>query len=211
MVLVGDVRGRTAIIVDDMADTCGTLVKAADVVVQHGAKDAIAIVTHGILSANAIDQINGSQLKKIVVTNTVPHEEKKERCDRIETIDISPTVSSAPSHHRNLLILDIACRSVQAYTQRRECILPLQACACGLRANLDFNSVVGITAQTNGRGVFAFGRICYHKEYYHSDIRHTSAFHLSFDELGHLRWYISHCIVTACSSKFYSTSWGFAR
>ncbi|KAF2636468.1 ribose-phosphate pyrophosphokinase-like protein 1 [Massarina eburnea CBS 473.64] len=95
MTLVGDVRDRTAIIVDDMADTCGTLVKAADVVIQHGAKEAIAIVTHGILSANAIDQINGSKLKKLVVTNTVPHEEKKLRCDRIETIDISPTLAEA--------------------------------------------------------------------------------------------------------------------
>jgi ribose-phosphate pyrophosphokinase len=95
MVLVGDVTGRIAIIVDDMADTCGTLVKAADVVIQHGAKDVIAIVTHGILSGNAIEALNGSKLKKIVVTNTVPHAEKKERCDRIETIDVSPTVSSA--------------------------------------------------------------------------------------------------------------------
>jgi ribose-phosphate pyrophosphokinase len=95
MVLVGDVKGRIAIIVDDMADTCGTLVKAADVVIQHGAKDVIAIVTHGILSGNAIEALNGSKLKKIVVTNTVPHAEKKERCDRIETIDVSPTVSSA--------------------------------------------------------------------------------------------------------------------
>lgn len=93
MVLVGDVSGKIAIIVDDMADTCGTLVKAADVVKQHGAKEAIAIVTHGILSGNAIDALNGSQLKKLVVTNTVPHEWKKELCSRIETIDISPTVS----------------------------------------------------------------------------------------------------------------------
>jgi len=100
MVLVGDVKGKIAIIVDDMADTCGTLVKAADVVKAHGAKMAIAIVTHGILSANAIDQINASEhLTKIVVTNTVPHEEKKERCSRIETIDISPTVSSLLPHH----------------------------------------------------------------------------------------------------------------
>lgn len=95
MVLVGDVKDRTAIIVDDMADTCGTLVKAADVVIQHGAKDAIAIVTHGILSGNAIEALNGSKLKRIVVTNTVPHEEKKELCDRIETIDISPTLAEA--------------------------------------------------------------------------------------------------------------------
>ncbi|OCK83221.1 ribose-phosphate pyrophosphokinase-like protein 1 [Lepidopterella palustris CBS 459.81] len=95
MVLVGDVKDRTAIIVDDMADTCGTLVKAADVVIQHGAKEAIAIVTHGILSGNAIDALNGSKLRKVVVTNTVPHEEKKERCSRIETIDVSPTLAEA--------------------------------------------------------------------------------------------------------------------
>jgi len=93
MVLVGDVAGRVAIIVDDMADTCGTLVKAADVVMSHGASEAIAIVTHGILSGNAIEALNGSKLSKLVVTNTVPHEEKKELCSRIETIDISPTVS----------------------------------------------------------------------------------------------------------------------
>lgn len=92
MVLVGDVKDRIAIIVDDMADTCGTLVKAAEVVMDHGAKEAIAIVTHGILSGDAIQKLNNSQLKKLVVTNTVPHDEKKRLCDRIETIDISPTV-----------------------------------------------------------------------------------------------------------------------
>lgn len=93
MVLVGDVQDRIAIVVDDMADTCGTLVKAADVVMDHGARECIAIVTHGILSGDAIEKLNKSQLKKLVVTNTVPHEEKKKLCDRIETIDISPTVS----------------------------------------------------------------------------------------------------------------------
>ncbi|KAF2749017.1 ribose-phosphate pyrophosphokinase 4 [Sporormia fimetaria CBS 119925] len=95
MVLVGDVRGKIAIIVDDMADTCGTLCKAADVVISHGAKEALAIVTHGILSGNAIEALNKSKLKHIVVTNTVPHEEKKALCDRIETIDISPTLAEA--------------------------------------------------------------------------------------------------------------------
>jgi len=95
MTLVGDVKGKTAVIVDDMADTCGTLCKAADVCLQNGAKDVIAIVTHGILSGSAIESLNKSQLKKIVVTNTVPHEHKKELCDRIETIDISPTLAEA--------------------------------------------------------------------------------------------------------------------
>ncbi|OQO09224.1 hypothetical protein B0A48_06116 [Cryoendolithus antarcticus] len=96
MVLVGDVKDKIAIIVDDMADTCGTLCKAADVVLEHGAKEAVAIVTHGILSGDAVKKINGSQLKKLVVTNTVPHEEKKRACNgRIETIDISPTLAEA--------------------------------------------------------------------------------------------------------------------
>jgi ribose-phosphate pyrophosphokinase len=93
MVLVGDVKDKMAIIVDDMADTCGTLAKAAEVVMSHGAREVIAVVTHGILSGKAIDALNGSQLKKVVVTNTVPHEEKKKLCSRLETIDISPTVS----------------------------------------------------------------------------------------------------------------------
>src|ERR1700761_193597 len=105
MVLVGDVKGKTAILVDDMADTCGTLVKAAEVLIAEGAKDALAIVTHGILSGNAIEALNGSKLKKIVVTNTVPHEEKKALCPRIETIDISPTVSLLRATLTELLLI----------------------------------------------------------------------------------------------------------
>lgn len=94
MVLVGDVSDRIAILVDDMADTCGTLVKAAQTLKANGAKEVVAIVTHGILSGNAIEAINKSELTKVVVTNTVPHAEKKKRCPKLETIDIAPTVSS---------------------------------------------------------------------------------------------------------------------
>lgn len=93
MVLVGDVVDKIAILVDDMADTCGTLVKAADTVMQHGAKEVVAIVTHGILSGKAIENLNSSKLSQVVITNTVPHHEKKEACPRLHTIDISPTVS----------------------------------------------------------------------------------------------------------------------
>jgi ribose-phosphate pyrophosphokinase len=95
MVLVGDVKDKTAILVDDMADTCGTLAKAADTVMSNGAREVLAIVTHGILSGNAIDILNNSQLKKVVVTNTVPHKEKQKLCPRIVTIDISPTLAEA--------------------------------------------------------------------------------------------------------------------
>ncbi|EEA20217.1 ribose phosphate diphosphokinase subunit prs4 [Talaromyces marneffei ATCC 18224] len=95
MVLVGNVKDKVAIIVDDMADTCGTLVKAADTIMEHGAKEVNAIVTHAILSGNAISNLNNSCLRRLVVTNTVPHAEKKEACDKIETIDISATLAEA--------------------------------------------------------------------------------------------------------------------
>lgn len=95
MVLVGDVKSKIAILIDDMADTCGTLVKAADTVMAHGAREVVAIVTHGILSGKAIETLNGSKLTRVVVTNTVPHEEKKKLCSRLETIDVSPTLAEA--------------------------------------------------------------------------------------------------------------------
>jgi ribose-phosphate pyrophosphokinase len=95
MTLVGDVRGKVAILVDDMADTCGTLAKAADTLKAHGAIKIEAIVVHGILSGKAIEVINASALSRVVVTNTVPHEDKKRRCSKIETIDIGPTLAEA--------------------------------------------------------------------------------------------------------------------
>jgi ribose-phosphate pyrophosphokinase len=95
MTLVGNVAGKTAIIADDICDTAGTLAKAATTLMAHGASSVLAITTHGILSGDAINVINGSQLSKVVVTNTVPHEEKKEQCEKLETIDISPTLAEA--------------------------------------------------------------------------------------------------------------------
>lgn len=140
MVLVGDVSDRIAILVDDMADTCGTLVKAAQTLKKHGAREVVAIVTHGILSGNAIEAINNSQLAKVVVTNTVPHGEKKKKCPKLETIDISPTVSDkrltlmleeiweGNMYNTNCVFLTDR-RSMQENTQRRERILPLQPCS----------------------------------------------------------------------------------
>ncbi|KAK2071940.1 hypothetical protein P8C59_006324 [Phyllachora maydis] len=95
MVLVGEVEDKTAILVDDMADTCGTLAKAAEVLKEHKAKEVVAIVTHGILSGNAIDTINKSCLGKLVVTNTVPLGDKLERCSKLRVIDVSGTVAEA--------------------------------------------------------------------------------------------------------------------
>jgi len=95
MVLVGDVRDKTAILIDDMADTCGTLVKAAETLILHHAKEVVAIVTHGILSGNAIETLNRSKLSMVVVTNTVPLLGKEERCKKLKVIDVSPTLAEA--------------------------------------------------------------------------------------------------------------------
>lgn len=104
MTLVGDVAGKTAVLVDDMADTCGTLATAASTLVKHGAREVVAIVTHGILSGKAVEVLKASSLSKIVVTNTVPIPGEKmealrvpegHRGCRLEIIDISPTLAEA--------------------------------------------------------------------------------------------------------------------
>lgn len=95
MVLVGDVKDKVAILVDDMADTCGTLAKAAQTVKENGAAEVVAIVTHGILSGDAVNIINNSCLSKVVVTNTVPLGDKQERCKKLNVIDVSPTIAEA--------------------------------------------------------------------------------------------------------------------
>lgn len=95
MELLGKVAGKVAILVDDMADTCGTLGLAAQTLMDKGATSVYAIVTHGILSGKAIQVINDSVLTKVVVTNTVPHSDKKHTCPKIDTIDISATFAEA--------------------------------------------------------------------------------------------------------------------
>ncbi|KKA30946.1 hypothetical protein TD95_004973 [Thielaviopsis punctulata] len=95
MTLVGDVKDKHAILVDDIADTCGTLAKAASVLKEHEAKSVVALVTHGVLSGSAIDTINASQLSVLVVTNTVPLGDKLHRCPKLRVIDISPTIAEA--------------------------------------------------------------------------------------------------------------------
>jgi ribose-phosphate pyrophosphokinase len=88
MILVGNVKGKTAILVDDMADTCGTLCLAAQHLTEGGASKVFAIVTHGIFSGQAFGSIDASSLEKLIVTNTLPQQENQARCEKIEVIDI---------------------------------------------------------------------------------------------------------------------------
>ncbi len=95
MVLVGDVTNKICIIVDDMADTCGTLAKAADILLSHKAKGVIAIVTHGILSGKATENINKSKLDRVVCSNTVNFVEKAKKCPKLDTFDISGVLAES--------------------------------------------------------------------------------------------------------------------
>lgn len=95
MVLVGDVSNKTCLLIDDIADTCGTLCKAADVLLSNGANKVVAMVTHGIMSGLAIRKLNESKLDKIVCTNSLPLENKLQECPKLQMMDISPTLAEA--------------------------------------------------------------------------------------------------------------------
>ena len=88
MMLVGDVADRTAILIDDLADTSNTITRAARLLKKEGATSVIALLTHGILSGDAIDRINKSDLDKVVVTNSVPQQEHLKRCTKLQVLDV---------------------------------------------------------------------------------------------------------------------------
>jgi ribose-phosphate pyrophosphokinase len=89
MHIIGDVKGRTCVLVDDMVDTAGTLCKAAEALKQFGAKRVIAYCTHPVLSGPAIDNINNSELDELVVTDTVPLSDEAQACGRIRVLGMA--------------------------------------------------------------------------------------------------------------------------
>ena len=87
--LVGDIAGKVAILVDDLADTSNTITRAAKLLKNKGkATKVYALVTHGLFSGDAIDRINASALDKVVVTNTVPQHEHQRLCHKLEVLDV---------------------------------------------------------------------------------------------------------------------------
>ena len=87
MTVIGDVKDRNVILVDDMIDTAGTLTKAADMLMQEGAKSVSAYCTHGVLSGDAIARIEASALQELVITNTIP---LKRTSDKIRVLSVAP-------------------------------------------------------------------------------------------------------------------------
>lgn len=90
--IVGDVKDKTCIIIDDIVDTAGTLLIAVDKLMELGAKRVYAAVTHGVLSLDAVERINKSQLYKLVITDSIPLKEEK-KSDKIDVVSLVPLFS----------------------------------------------------------------------------------------------------------------------
>ena len=93
--LIGDVRDKTAIILDDMIDTAGTLTQAVDSLMKNGAKRVFAVATHPVFSGAAISRIVESPLEKVWVTYTIPLKEMAQNCGKIEVVSVAPVIAEA--------------------------------------------------------------------------------------------------------------------
>ncbi|MBC8529967.1 ribose-phosphate pyrophosphokinase [Christensenellaceae bacterium NSJ-44] len=93
MNIIGEVKGCRAILVDDLLDTGGTLVKAAEALMKMGAKEVSACCTHGVLSGEAVSRIAASPLRELVITDTVPLGDK--HCDKIVVLSVASVFSQA--------------------------------------------------------------------------------------------------------------------
>ncbi|MCC2679115.1 MAG: ribose-phosphate pyrophosphokinae [Pseudobdellovibrio sp.] len=95
MHLIGDVTNKTAVIVDDMIDTAGTLTQAVDSLLKNGAKRVFAVCTHPVFSGPAIGRIKESRLEKVLVTDTIPLSEAAKESGKIKVISVAPVLAEA--------------------------------------------------------------------------------------------------------------------
>ena len=95
MNVIGDVSGRTCVLVDDIVDSGGTLVNAAEALLKHGAKLVTAYITHGVLSGGAAARITGSQLKELVITDSIMPSEAVAKAKNIRVLTIAPLLAEA--------------------------------------------------------------------------------------------------------------------
>nr|WP_179380083.1 ribose-phosphate pyrophosphokinase [Jannaschia marina] len=95
MTVIGDVTGKKCIIVDDICDTAGTLCKAAEVLIEHGATEVHAYITHGVLSGPAVGRITKSKLKSLVITDSIEPTQAVKDCDNIRIVPTAPMLTQA--------------------------------------------------------------------------------------------------------------------
>jgi ribose-phosphate pyrophosphokinase len=89
MHVIGEIEGRNCIIMDDMIDTAGTLVKAAEVLKARGARSVYAYCTHPVFSGPAIDRISASHIDEVVITNTIPLSDTAKACTKIRQLSVA--------------------------------------------------------------------------------------------------------------------------
>ena len=95
MTVIGNVEGKTCIIVDDIADTAGTLCKAAELLMNQGAKEVHAYITHGVLSNGAVGRVTGSVMKSLVITDSIEPTEEVRNCPNIRIVPTAPMFAQA--------------------------------------------------------------------------------------------------------------------
>jgi ribose-phosphate pyrophosphokinase len=95
MHIIGDVSGQHCLIVDDLIDTAGTLVKATEALLEQGARSVRACATHAVLSGPAVERIEASEITEVVVTNSIPLCGQADNCDRIKQLSVAPLLAKA--------------------------------------------------------------------------------------------------------------------
>lgn len=94
--LVGNVTGKSVILIDDLTDTSDTLLLAAKVLAGSGARSIYAVITHGVLSGSAVSLIQqAAEINKLIVSNTIPQTAHQQECGKIEVYDVAPIFAEA--------------------------------------------------------------------------------------------------------------------
>jgi len=102
MELIGDVTGKNVVLVDDMVDTAGTLTKAADLMMERGAKSVRAICTHPVLSGSAYERLENSKLEELIVTNSIPLKQKSKKLKVLSCADLFAEVMYNVHHNQSI-------------------------------------------------------------------------------------------------------------
>ena len=95
MNIIGDVKGKTCIIVDDIIDSGGTIVNAVDALKKSGANEVYVFITHAVLSGDAVKKIKGSKIKKLIITDTIDNSQKIKNSQKIQVLSVAPLMAEA--------------------------------------------------------------------------------------------------------------------
>ena len=102
MELIGEVKGKNVVIVDDMVDTAGTLTKAADLMIERGAKSVRAICTHALLSGNAYERVENSKLKELIVTDSIPQKKESKKVNVLTCANLFADVMQNVNNNQSI-------------------------------------------------------------------------------------------------------------